>query len=489
MKALMKKYLKYLVLAALLFTPVFSHLDTLPIRIFDEARNAVNAYEMFHDHNYIVTHFEGKPDMWNTKPPLLIWTQVAFMKVLGVNELSVRLPSALAALLTCALLLVFSLRYFKSFWFGFIAILVLITSQGYIHVHAARTGDYDAMLTLFTTLSGLFFFAFTETKKHKHLYLFFLFTALAVLTKSVEGLLFLPAILIYSIIRKQFIPLLKSKQFYIGLFFFLVLVAGYYLLRETQNPGYLAAVRENELGGRYLSVIENHKQGFWFYYKRLFHFGIPEWYLFVPLGLVTGFAIKDKKINRITLFSSLMAITFFLIISAAQTKLEWYDVPMYPFLAIIASVFIYFIFNLLQDFKWINERLAVNVTPFLFLFLITITPYQKIVNKTFSPKENSWDVKKYRISDYLQDAVRGKYNLNNEFVLYKGYRAQILFYLDVLHDEGVHTTFKNWKKLDPGNVVIASQDKIQEYVENHYDYKIINRYWNVITYKINGSKQ
>jgi len=68
--------------------------------------------------------------MWNTKPPLLVWVQVLFMKVLGVNELSVRLPSAFAALYNCIALLIFSLRYLKPFWFGFVAIIVLITSHG-----------------------------------------------------------------------------------------------------------------------------------------------------------------------------------------------------------------------------------------------------------------------------------------------------------------------------------------------------------------------
>jgi len=108
--------------------------------------------------------------MWNTKPPLLIWVQVFLMRILGVNELAVRLPSAFAAFFTCIVLLIFFRRHLKNFWFGFISILVLVTSYGYIDLHASRTGDYDALLTLFTKLSGLFFFAFCATKNYKHIY-------------------------------------------------------------------------------------------------------------------------------------------------------------------------------------------------------------------------------------------------------------------------------------------------------------------------------
>ncbi|HON53104.1 MAG TPA: glycosyltransferase family 39 protein [Bacteroidales bacterium] len=200
MNAYIQKSLKYLIILGLMYMPIFGHLDTLPIRIWDESRLAINSYEMLQNRDYIVTHYDGKPDMWNTKPPLLIWIQVLFMKMFGVNEFSVRLPSAIAAFLTCITILFFSVRYLTNFWFGFIAVFVLMTSHGYINIHATRTGDYDALLTLFTTLSGLLFFVYCEKQNYKYLYLFFLFTALAVLTKSITGLLFLPAIFLYSII-------------------------------------------------------------------------------------------------------------------------------------------------------------------------------------------------------------------------------------------------------------------------------------------------
>ena len=101
-------FFKYMALAVLLAIPIFWHLDTLPIRVWDEARLAINAYEMLNNGDLIVTHFNGKPDMWNTKPPLLIWIQALFMKILGVNELSVRMPSTIAAFLTCIVLFIFS---------------------------------------------------------------------------------------------------------------------------------------------------------------------------------------------------------------------------------------------------------------------------------------------------------------------------------------------------------------------------------------------
>src|SRR5688572_23065002 len=105
MRNFLYNYSNYILLALLIYMPVFGNLNTLPIREWDEARIAINACEMYHDGDFIVTHFEEEPDMWNTKPPLLIWLQVFLMKTIGINELAVRLPSAFAAFFTCLALL------------------------------------------------------------------------------------------------------------------------------------------------------------------------------------------------------------------------------------------------------------------------------------------------------------------------------------------------------------------------------------------------
>lgn len=177
--------------------PVFGHLNRQPIRVWDESRTAINAQEMLGNGNWSVTYYKGEPDHWYTKPPLMVWCQTTLMKLIGVNELAVRLPSAIAALLTMLALLVFSVRHLKSSGFGFVVVMVLLTSEGYISIHGTRTGDTDALLTLFTTLIVLMFYVFEKKQQLKHLYLFFLFTTLAIFAKGVAGLLFMPALFIY----------------------------------------------------------------------------------------------------------------------------------------------------------------------------------------------------------------------------------------------------------------------------------------------------
>jgi 4-amino-4-deoxy-L-arabinose transferase-like glycosyltransferase len=153
-------FIVVLAFAGIIAIPLFLHLGKLPIRIWDEARLAMNAYEMAENGNLLVTHFEGKPDMWNTKPPLMIWLQAGFIKILGFNEMALRLPAAIAGFFTCMMMVYFSVRYWKNYIPGMIASLVLVTANGYVHIHASRTGDYDAPLARFTTVFLLAIFIF-----------------------------------------------------------------------------------------------------------------------------------------------------------------------------------------------------------------------------------------------------------------------------------------------------------------------------------------
>lgn len=470
---------RYLWIFFLLFIPVFGYLDIMPIRIWDEARVAMNSYEMLNDGDYIVTHLDGAPEMWNTKPPLLNWIQVICMKLFGVNEVSIRLPSAIAALLTILLLLIFAERYMRNFWFGFIIIAVLLTSHGYINLHATRTGDYDALLTFFTTLSSLSLFLYVENKRSKYLYVFFIGLALGVLTKSITGLLFAPGLLVYLLWQKQFIPLFKTKHFYFGIGVFILLVFGFYLLREFKNPGYLVAVWENEIGGRYLETIEKHNASFWFYHNNFLNFQIPFWYLFLPFGLIIGISNKNEKFRKIAAFSFLLLLNFFLIISSSKTKLEWYDVPMYPFIAIIVAFVIHYVFDLLKNNSILKESLKYPVLPYLFLFLVFYNPYKKIINKTYLPKEYPWEVDFYEIGYYLKDAIRGKHTVKNCVLLYDGYNYHNKFYLNILNKKGNNIDFKHFSVLADGDSAIVVQGDIKNQIKSNYVFKTLETVGNV----------
>ena len=302
----------------------------------------------------LVPTYNGEPDLWNTKPPLMIWMQVGMMKLFDPGELAVRFPSAIAGLLTVLLVFFFISYYLKDPLTGFLAGLILLSSKGFIIEHAARHGDYDALLVLWLTLAFLSYFIFLQTKdtgRSKIIYVTIISLTLAVLTKGVAGLLILPALFISTILFKKIRPVFSNVHFYIGLVIFTGSIISYYLLRENVNPGYLQAMIENEISGRYLETDD--KQPFLFYFKWLFTTYWVPWIFLSPIFIWIFF--RGNKLERkLCLYLLIYVIIFLLILSLSETKNTWYANPVYPALAILLSI------NLSKGIEWVLEKFLVN---------------------------------------------------------------------------------------------------------------------------------
>ncbi len=450
--------------------PLFYNLDKQPIRIWDESRLAMNAFEMNKDGNLLTTHFEGEPDMWNTKPPLMIWLQLIFIKVFGFNELSLRLPSAIAALATCILLVLFSRKTFRSWWPGVFAAIILVTVNGYVHIHATRTGDYDALLTLFTSSFLLSFYLYIETAHNKYLHLFFLGVGLAILTKSIQGLLFIPALAVYALVYRKQMVLLKNKWFYIDVFIVIACVATYYLLRESNNPGYLQAIWENELGGRYAQTTEENKfwKGYYFYQLRRFLF--EYWFWLLPLGFIAGF-VQKGRFRTFTIYLTILSGIYLLLISISKTKLEWYVLPVFPLFAFIIGFFVDGVC------KWGYQKLLTSQLRWIlipaFCILLFFYPYASIVTKVVLAKEYRWDLEIYPISYILQETFEKNHRLNGAAICYEGYNTHLRIYMKRLEEKGKKFVFADADQLRPGDTVIANQPPIKSRIESRYEYQVL----------------
>ena len=55
-------YIIYAVLMATLYFVFFQHLDSFHIRNWDESMFEVNAYEMSHNHQFVVPYYKNLPD-------------------------------------------------------------------------------------------------------------------------------------------------------------------------------------------------------------------------------------------------------------------------------------------------------------------------------------------------------------------------------------------------------------------------------------------
>lgn len=450
---------------------------------WDEARLSAKAYEMYQSGNLIVPHYNGSPDMWSTKPPLMIWMQALSFKIFGVSTLSARLPSVVCAFLTVLLLIWFFAVKQKNAFKGIVVSLVLLTTAGYIKIHGVRTGDYDSMLTLFTTGYIIFFYHYLQGKNAKYLLLTFVFIALGALTKGVQAFLFLPGLFIMVIFYKQVISILKTKQFYIGLFTSAFFVVGYYFLREYYNPGYIDAVLENEWGGRALNALEGHYGGPYFYTEALWTEPIF-WILLIPAILIFALG-KNIMPDKFLLYTLVVGVVYLVIISAVKTKLSWYLMPLYPLLAIIAGSII------IQGIKAVTN--AINPKSVLLKKLVTTVltvavffyPYKQMLAYTYHPDFYIDDG--HYFAGLLHELEKGNdpRNLEGITFVYRNMEQEVYWYYLTL-SEKYNLKLKTIDVLGEGERVVTFKNDAIAKIQERFDYTILDQYYNVVFYRING---
>jgi len=468
--------------------PLFVNLGELPLRTYDESRLANNAYEMLKSGEFWITTYDATPDLWNTKPPLLIWIHLGFIKLFGFNEIALRLPSAIAALIICLTLIRFFKKYLDNIYYGFLSVIVLVSSSGFVCLHGTRTGDYDSMLALFMLVYSLCFFLYIELKSIPYIYAFGLFLGLSVLTKSVAGLLFLPGLGIYLIYSKHFLSALRDKHIYVSCVFAVSIFLPYYFYRESLSPGYFEAIKLNELGGRYFETIEVHSHPFSYYYDNIRNFHFNHWFILMVIGIAIGLNNNDIRISRISRFSISIILSYFFIISCSKTKLEWYAIPMYPFMAIFTAIALHKIISILKDLYISRSYLGFEIIPILFLVATVYEPYRKILKSTFFPLEKNYETEYYQISYFLKDAIKGQYDLNGYLLTDVDYHPQTKAYVYMLNEKGVNIKEHDYFDLKNNDIAIVHQDSVKNYIHKTYIFEKDIIFKNIAFYKIKGHK-
>ncbi|HTO15883.1 MAG TPA: glycosyltransferase family 39 protein [Edaphocola sp.] len=444
----------------IILVPIFGNLEKIPIRLWDESRNAFNAWEMSKSDNWWIITFEGQADMWNTKPPLLVWIQALMIKVFGLRPLSFRLPVAVAVFFTVMALFKFTSKQVGRPIFGMLVALVLITSGGYMCVHVARTGDFDGLLILFIVGYCISFFLLLKEEKQKYFYWFFILLGLAVLTKSIAGLLLLPGLGMYTLIKKKLIFVLKSPHFYFAALLFLLMVTGYYLTREHYNPGYLKAVYENEIGGRFLETLENHNLPFTYYLEAMVNSHFSYWLALAILGSCVSFVEKNTGIADLGRFATILAASFLLIISSSQTKLDWYDAPIYPFVAILAAIGILKIIDFIKSTVNIYKKETINVAIFVSLVALFAIPYYNIIQKeVIEAKGLPEEQYQYALSRYIIHNLKNSESaLEGQIILDDEYIPQIEFYILMAQQKGINLKRKYSNEVSAGDHLLTQKN-------------------------------
>ena len=431
----------------------FYRLGHLPIIQWDESRLANNAVEMYLNKSYLITTYDQKPDLWNTKPPFMIWLQVASISVWGINEFAVRFPSALAGLIGVLLLGFWVFKLSNSYIWASVSMLLLATTGGYMQLHGSITGDYDALLTCMVLLSVYCYCQYYFMNQQKAYYGFIVFLALSVMAKSAAGIMVFPLFTLMPLAKRQFHVLLKLL---IAMLVALIPFLLFCFLREMANSGFIKQMLFNDFGGRYTTAMEGHRHEWYYYIQNL----ITERYHYFVFLLVPAFVYLAFKPHPVMRFLALFLSGFLLIISLATTKIHWYDMPVLPIITLLIVLFLIQIQTLIKQ--------AFVKQSFVVLVLLAIIPLVRDKYEFITHYKNfplSFD--HYELSEYLRD-YKGEESLHY-FSL--DYDPEYFFYAQTLST----IKKKELKEFEKGDKVVFKQ-RLEKEFEPLYNYEILEVY-------------
>jgi 4-amino-4-deoxy-L-arabinose transferase-like glycosyltransferase len=494
------------------------------IRQWDESSLAVNSLEMILRGDPIVKHMGGQPDLINTKPMLAIWAIGICMKLFGYNEFALRLPSAICALATVMIIYGFCKYYLNQALAALISSFVLITAIGFTGEHVARNGDYDAMLVLWVTLYSLSYFIYLGAEEQKDRIFLLSITTLALIlavwTKGIAGLIVLPGLFVYTLYKRKLKTLLVSPYFYFSTFTFLFFALGWYFLREYYNPGYLKAVIENELTGRYMDVVPGGTvRGFFYYFANNLAYRFVPWIYFLPICWLAVFYTSNKNkpdvnIKDFSIFSLLYLSFYFFIISYSKSKFNWYDAPLYPIAAltiglglslILLSLLSYGANPFIQDStrsrktQKASKSFIITLAVFSILFLPYINNMYSEIYKGHIPyRENDTAITESAITyrDYFKELGNADFKKETQTMKVVNsyrYNLPLLFYVEAAEISKSYSLELKWENASSntfrkGEIVVNCGPGVSENLRKRYETEILHHSNSCQTIAIAGEK-
>ncbi|HXO22863.1 MAG TPA: glycosyltransferase family 39 protein [Thermoanaerobaculia bacterium] len=322
---------------------VFLRLDGTAVNDSDEARYGVSAYEMAQGGSPIVTTYAERPEYWNLKPPLGYWAMALTFRLLGVTPWTLRLPSALFALASVALTMLFAGRWLSR-RAAILSGLVLATAHGFLSNHGARSGDLDSALTLLLLLAALQVAHLDRSPRRRWtIALLGLLFGLAFLVKSFAILPMVLAAAFYVVYtgawrRSQPLPAILS------LLAFFLPIGGWALARYRADGTayFLRRMVQEDLLARSTRVIDHVRYSPLGYVDGLGDRLAP-WPELIVVAVVAALLVGRPRPWRrlrqgVMPLLLLWTVVPLLLFSVSKTQHHWYMDPAYPALAMLSGV-------------------------------------------------------------------------------------------------------------------------------------------------------
>lgn len=330
-----------------------------------EWRWANISWNMLFSGDYLHPYLENMP--YYDKPLLSYWLMIACSKLLGgLSEWALRLPPALAGLLTvfCTYKIGTQLVDRRV---GLIAGWMLATT--FYFLFWARTANTDVLNIAGVMLAVMWYFARRDNPSFFSYSVFFLIVATTCLCKGLIGAI-IPALVILpdlltnqrwrTALRWTVLPaLLPALLIYLLPFW----ASEHFNTQHYQASGLYQVFRENVL--RYFEPYD-HKGPFYTYFVFLPVYMLPWAFFFLP----ALWSIKKRwqAMNSGARWFAWSTLLVFLFLTFSGSRRDYYTLPLLPFATLLTADWIASGANTLKRYRWAGVTAVVSFVIFFIQF-------------------------------------------------------------------------------------------------------------------------
>jgi 4-amino-4-deoxy-L-arabinose transferase-like glycosyltransferase len=351
------------VVLTLLACNLFLGLASSKVNDFEEARYGVSAYEMQQHRSFVVPTYGGQKELWALKPPLGYWLMALSFALFGGSALALRLPSVICALAATAATMWWARRWFD-LRLALLAGLIVATTFGFLSHHGARSGDFDAGLTLILTLIAVQLPELGDSP-WRMVPLGLLF-ACGFLLKSF-------AIAPMALVAAGYLVWtgdwrrLRPGPSLAGLGLFMLVVGAWAMARwrADGSPDFLLRMVREDIVGRSTSIVDKSTSSPIGYATGLFDRFAPWPPLMIAAACVALSAGVPPRLRRrgVQILLVLWVAVPLVFVSLVRTQHHWYLDPIYPALAMLAAGSALFLVDRVQSPRRTAALVGLVVLP------------------------------------------------------------------------------------------------------------------------------
>jgi len=299
----------------------------------DEPRYAQIAREMLEHRDWITPVLGGRP--WLEKPPLYYWQAMLVDSIMGVSDVTARVPSAIDA----TLLVVAVYLFFRRFRPGVEVDAALITASCAGVVGYARAASMDMALAAAFSMGMLAWWAWRESGRRIYLALFYASMALGMLAKGPVAPFLAATIVVLFAVAARESRLIAGTLWWPGILLFCAIALPWYIAVEMRNSQFFREFIVEHNLARFSTDLYHHRQPFW-YYLPVTAVALMPWTVFVIAALVEPVRAwwAERKASstepdlelQFRLFVCCWLVVPLAFFSISLSKLPGYIVPAIP---------------------------------------------------------------------------------------------------------------------------------------------------------------